>query len=364
MKIKNATHIRELLLQWYHKQHRKLPWRDTQNPYHIWISEVMLQQTQVKTVLSYYRKFLRRFPTLKHLARSDLQPVLKVWEGLGYYARARNLHRAANIVMERHDGVIPKNMKEFRKLPGVGEYIASAVLSIAFDLPHSVVDGNVKRFIARFLRVDEPVNHSAAYKTYRNIAEQFLDRDCPGLFNQVMMELGALVCRPKNPLCDLCPVRPFCLAYSSKTVHAYPKRLQPKPVPTLYRVAGIIFKNGRVLITQRKTDGLLGGLWEFPGGEIGADETADAACVREIKKKVNLSVQVDQYLTRVNHAYTHFKIVMDVFCCQMISGKVKLNGVVDYRWITLDEIDNFPFPKANHKFIPLLKAQWSKNGVI
>ena len=362
MKIENTAHIRELLRQWYQRHHRRLPWRETKDPYRIWVSEVMLQQTQVKMVLPYYKKFLRRFQTLKHLARSDLQTVLKAWEGLGYYARARNVHRAAKIVTGEHAGIIPNTMKEFRKLPGVGEYIASAVSSIAFHQPHPVVDGNVKRVIARLARVDEPVNHSAAYKTFRQFASQLMDPGNPGLFNQALMELGATVCKSQNPLCDQCPLQPFCLAYQSKTVYAYPKRNKSKPIPTYHMIAGVVFKKGRILITRRKTDGLLGGLWEFPGGDIGDNEGTEAACIREIKEKVNLSVKVDRYLTRVNHAYTHFKIVMDVFCCQNISGKVKLHGPVDYRWIRVDEIDSYPFPKANHKFIPLLKERFSNAG--
>ena len=199
MKIKNTIRIRELLRQWYQQHHRRLPWRETKDPYRIWISEVMLQQTQVKTVLPFYTKFLRRFPTLEHLAQSDLQTVLKAWEGLGYYARARNVHRAAKIVVEEHSGVIPNTMKEFRKLPGVGEYIASAVASIAFHQTHPVVDGNVKRVIARLARIDEPVNHSAAYKTFRQLAGRLIDPGNPGLFNQSLMELGATVCKSQNP---------------------------------------------------------------------------------------------------------------------------------------------------------------------
>ena len=354
--------LRQSLISWYLANHRDLPWRKTTHPYHIWVSEVMLQQTQVNTVLPYYRRFLKRFVSLERLARADLQDVLKIWEGLGYYARARNLHRSADIILHRHQGVLPDRWEDFRKLPGVGDYIAAAVLSIAFEKPYAVVDGNVKRVLARLFLVKAPVNKSTSIKIFKEAADRLLSPQDPGTFNQAVMELGAMVCRPNRPLCSACPIQSMCLAYGTGRVGEYPKKLKRSPTPQFNIAAGVVFKNKSVLITRRKTDGLLGGLWEFPGGNIGDNEGTEAACIREIKEKVNLSVRVDRYLTRINHAYTHFKIVMDVFCCQNISGKVKLHGPVDYRWIRVNEIDSYPFPKADHKFIPLLKERFSNVG--
>ena len=347
--------IRKALIYWYLKHHRELPWRETDDAYHIWVSEAMLQQTQVNTVLPYYHKFLKQFPDIQRLASADLQTVLKVWEGMGYYARARNLHQAAKTVVTEHGGKIPTNPEEFRNLPGVGEYISSAVLSIAFDQGHAVVDGNVKRVLSRLFKIDAPVNKSASYIVFKKIAQKLLDTEKPGIFNQALMELGALVCKPKLPQCNNCPMQSFCFAYRDQKVNVYPKRLKNKPTPLHQLAVGIIHNKGRVLITRRKPEGLLGGLWEFPGGKIKKHETGEAACVREIKEEVNLFVEVTGYLTRVKHAYTHFKITMDVFQCRYISGAVMLNGAVDFRWVRLSEIDNYPFPKANHKFIPLLK---------
>lgn len=354
MNTTDIEFLRKQLIKWYLANHRDLPWRRSKNAYHIWVSEVMLQQTQVNTVLNYYRQFLKTFPNIQKLAGADLQVILKVWEGMGYYARAQNLHRAAKAVMQDHGGKIPDTWEVFHSLPGVGDYIAAAVLSIAFDQAHAVVDGNVKRVLARLYKIDAPVNQASSNKRFKEAADKLLDSQQPGIFNQAMMELGALICTPRNPSCNACPLNHFCRAYQTRQVTGFPKRQQTKATPQYHIAVGVVFKNNRVLITQRKADGLLGGLWEFPGGKIRDGESAQAACIREIKEEVNLNVNVDRHLATVKHAYTHFKIAMDVFCCRYISGRVHLRGPVAFRWIRLDEYKNFPFPKANHKFIPLL----------
>lgn len=356
MKKKGLKDIRAFLLDWYEDHQRQLPWRKTNDPYKIWVSEVMLQQTQVKTVIPYYNGFIERFPDIDHLARAGSQSVLKQWEGLGYYGRARNLHRAARIIVDAFNGVIPDNWKDIRKLPGVGDYIASAVLSIAFDLPYAVVDGNVKRVLARMYKIGAPVNRTGSNKIFKRTAAGFLDAENPGMFNQAVMELGALVCTPYNPMCASCPIQALCRAYQSCTVHVYPKRLKSKPIPTYHLAVGVVLKEGKLLITQRRNEGLLGGLWEFPGGKIQKNDQSSLSCIREIKATLNLSVKIKTFIAQVNHAYTHFKIVVDVFLCQFVGGNIKLNGPADYRWITLSEIADFPLPQVNHKFLPKLKT--------
>ncbi len=346
--------VRRSLIDWYRQNQRDLPWRKTANAYHIWVSEVMLQQTQVATVLPYYHGFLNRFPDLKHLARADLQDVLKAWEGLGYYARARNLQRAVQIVVNEQNGIIPDEWGDFRKLPGVGDYIAAAVLSIAFGQAYAVIDGNVKRVLARLLIMAEPVNKASSAGAFRKMADILLDPQQPGTFNQAMMELGAVVCRPQRPLCGKCTLQKMCAAHKSARVSDYPRKLKKPAVPQYHIAVGVVFKNGRVLITRRKSEGLLGGLWEFPGGKIRKGETAAEACVREMKEEVNLTVTVESMLSRVKHAYTHFKVIMDIFCCRHVSGRVRLTGPVDHRWIRIQDLDDYPLPKANHKFIPKL----------
>ena len=351
----HLTNIQHPLLTWYDHNSRNLPWRETNDPYAIWVSEVMLQQTQVKTVIPYYQRFLSTFPSIQDLAASDLQKVLKMWEGLGYYGRARNMHRTAYIITNEHHGKVPDTWKHIHALPGIGDYIAAAVLSIAFACPYAVVDGNVKRVLARLFKLDTPVNQTTHAKTFNKHADKLLYKPDPGKYNQAMMELGALICTPYSPLCGTCPIQPACKAFQSSTVDIYPRRVKTKPTP-LYNIAiGVVLKNDRLLITQRRHDGLLGGLWEFPGGKIKKGETSAAACIREIKEETNLTVTDCQYLTQVKHAYTHFKIIVDVFICDNVSGMVALNGPVDYQWITLEQIDDFPIPRANHKFIPRLR---------
>ena len=354
MTSKEIALFRKNLLTWFEIHSRHLPWRETEDPYCIWVSEVMLQQTQVKKVLEYYQKFVSKFPDVESLAETGLQDLLKAWEGLGYYARARNLHKAAQVVVEDLKGEIPADYAAFRQLPGVGEYTAAAVQSIAFNAPYAVVDGNVKRVLARVFLIDTPINQSASTRIVQEKADLLLDHTAPGIFNQAMMELGASVCRPKSPTCIVCPVNTVCRAFQTARQEEFPVRWKSKPLPEYHIVAGVIHQGDRILITQRKPEGLLGGLWEFPGGKIQVKETAEQACIRAIREETNLRVEPTEYLTRVKHAYTHFKIVMDVFHCDYQSGKVALTEAVDYRWITTDQIDQYPFPRSNHKFIPLL----------
>ncbi|MDE0088864.1 MAG: A/G-specific adenine glycosylase [Candidatus Poribacteria bacterium] len=346
--------FREALLTWFKKYQRKLPWRGIDEPYRIWVSEVMLQQTQVKKVVDYYERFIERFPNVKQLAAAPLQDVLKVWEGLGYYARARNLHKAAQFIIKEFDGEIPKDYATFRKLPGVGDYSAAAVHSIAFNKPYAAVDGNIKRVLARLYLIDAPINEASSAKHFQRKADDLLDQDEPGLFNQAMMELGATVCRPQSPTCLVCPVNMFCDAFHSARQDEFPHRRKTKPTPEHHIAACVIYKASKVLIVQRPLDGLLGGLWEFPNGQIGENETAEDACIRHITDVVNLSVTNVKYLTRVKHAFTHFKIVVDVFQCDYLLGEVTLNGPINAKWVTLTALQDYPLPRATHKFLDKL----------
>ncbi len=346
--------VQKALRGWFSRHQRDLPWRRTRDPYRIWVSEVMLQQTQVATVIPYYRRFIRRYPNIKALAAADIDAVLKTWEGLGYYSRARNLLDAARIVVRDFRGRVPRDLDRFTSLPGVGDYIAAAVMSIAFQKPHAAVDGNVKRVLARLETISTSVNSSASKPIFAKVAQDLLDYESPGLFNQALMELGAVVCTPRKPACTGCPLRRLCRAYRLKVVERFPPRIARRPIPTVRVVVGIICRGRRVLITRRKPDGLLGGLWEFPGGKIRDDEEAKTACVREIREETGLRVSIQHHLTTVKHAYTHFKVVIEVFTCRFQTGEIRLVGPVDHRWVRLDELEQFPFPGANRKIIPLL----------
>ena len=346
--------FQESLLTWFEEHQRKLPWRDVQDPYLIWVSEVMLQQTQVIKVMDYYQKFIERFPSVKQLAVAPLQDVLKVWEGLGYYARARNLHRAAIIVMTEFDGEIPKEYDTFRKLPGVGDYSAAAVLSIAFGEPYAAVDGNIKRVLSRLYQLEVPVNDASSTKTFQQKADRLLDRQQPSLFNQAMMELGATICRPQSPTCLVCPVKIYCEAFHKSSQNEYPRRRTTKAIPEHQMVAAVIYRESKILLIQRPLDGLLGGLWEFPNGRLAENETSEEGCFRNINETVSVSVSNLQFLTRVKHAFTHFKIVVDVFRCDYVSGEVVLDGPIDAKWVDVAEVSEYPLPRATHKFLEKL----------
>jgi len=346
--------IQAALVEWYMSNKRDLPWRNTRDPYQIWVSEVMLQQTQVKTVIPYFYRFIDRFPDIHALASSDQQDVLKLWEGLGYYSRARNLHQAAKVVVKDHDGVIPSTEEGFKQLSGVGDYIAAAVMSIAYDLPLAVVDGNVKRVLSRLFLLDAPVNHSGSHAVFNKRAGELMDKTRPADYNQALMELGALVCKPKHPECPACPLKTHCRASEGGQIGDFPRRKKVKPLPEHAMAVGVVVKKGKLLITRRPEKGLLGGLWEFPNGRIDVQETPNAACLRYLKTSANVTAEIDTFVTRIKHAYTHFRITMDVFACRFKSGRVRLNGPVDFRWVDFDEINTYPLPKTVHKFLPAL----------
>ena len=351
---RRAPHFRRRLLDWYDRHCRDYPWRNTSDPFAVWVSEVMLQQTQTSRVTEYYQPFLKRFPDVETLAAADLQEVLKAWEMLGYYARARNLHAAARQVLRDHGGRVPVEYETFRALPGVGDYTAAAVTSIAGGLPRAVVDGNVKRLLARLFLLEAAVNNASAMPVFQERADALLHHRRPGDFNQAMMELGGRICRPRSPLCADCPVERYCGAFQTGRQAELPQRVKKVRTPLRQVAVGIVERRGKVLITRRVPDGLLGGLWEFPGGGVREGESSEWACRREIREETGLEVVVVEKLARVRHAYSHFRIVMDVFRCRHLSGRVSLAGPVDHRWIRPGSIGRFPLPAANHKFLHLL----------
>ena len=351
----SSKNITRKLLRWYSGAARDLPWRRTTDPYAIWVSEVMLQQTRVRTAIPYYEAWMARFPDIGTLAAAGEDAVLKTWEGMGYYARARNLRRAAAIVARDHAGRVPDDPDVFGRLPGVGAYIRAAVTSIAFGAPVAAVDGNVKRVLARLFAVEAPVDRASSTPVFTHYAQRLLDPDDPGRCNQAMMELGATICRPAKTACTRCPLATNCRARADGLVETLPVRAGKRPVPVVHAAVGVVSDGRRVLITRRPSEGLLGGLWEFPGGKVRPGEPAEAACAREIHEEAGIEVEVETHLTRVRHAYTHFRLELDVFRCRLAGGEVVLNGPVDHRWVLLEEIESYAFPAANRKFFPLLR---------
>ncbi len=341
--------LRKALCAWYDRARRDLSWRRTCDPYRIWVSEVMLQQTQVQTAQPYYERFIARFPDVTSLARADLQSVLKLWEGLGYYSRARNLHKAACIVAADLGGRIPSGWNELKRLPGIGDYIAAAVASIAFGKAHAVVDGNVKRVLARLFLVDVPINQSVAHNRFQALAQQLLDEHHPGDHNQAMMELGALICTPRAPECRQCPIRRFCKARQEGVVGLYPKKERRAALPTRRMAAGVMMKKGKILLVQRPAQGLLGGLWEFPCAELTEGLAPDGILAAYFRTALGLETIMDRRLEGITHVYTHFKLHMSVFLCRWQAGRVRLNGYTDFKWLPLSRIGRLPLHGAMHK---------------
>jgi A/G-specific adenine glycosylase len=352
--------VQRALLTWYETHQRNLPWRRTEDPYAIWIAEVMLQQTQVKTVAPYYQRFLERFPNVEALAQASLDDVLKVWEGLGYYARARNLHRAAQHIMEHYGGTLPKSYKNLLALPGIGTYTAGAVASIAFDRDEPVLDGNVTRVLCRTFLLRGDPKKSATKKTLRRLAKGLTPPGKAGLFNQALMDLGATICTPRKPQCERCPLKASCLAYREGQQNDLPVRGVRKRLPHYDIAMGLVWNRSRreagarLLIAKRREEDMLGGLWEFPGGHRDAGETLEETLKRELQEELRIEVTVQEPFITVQHAFTHFRVTLHTFHCLHQGGRPRAIGCTEWRWVRPDELHQYAFPSGDRKIIDAL----------
>jgi A/G-specific adenine glycosylase len=346
------------LLAWYDQNAADLPWRGTLDAYRIWLSEIMLQQTQVETVKGYYTRFLSTYPTVQDLAAAPLNAVLKLWEGLGYYSRARNLHRAAQLVVHDWQGYFPSSVADLQKLPGVGRYTAGAIASIAFGQAAPVLDGNVIRVFARLTDLPDEVTKPSVQKRLWALAEDWLSNERPGDYNQALMELGRTVCKPRNPLCAQCPLRAHCLAALHGTQAQRPLKKAKAPPPHYQVSAGIIRdEHERILIAQRPLEGLLGGLWEFPGGKCEQGESLEDCLKRELQEELAIAVEVREEFVVVQHAFTHFRITLHAFNCKHLTGEPQKLGVHDWAWVTEDDFDRYSFGKADREVIRAMRAR-------
>ena len=341
-----AGKIRCSLLAWFRRRKRDLPWRRSTDPYRVWISEIILQQTRVDQGLPYYERFLDAFPNVESLARAPLGRVLKAWERLGYYARARNLHKAARIVAQT--GRFPATAAEWAELPGVGRYTANAIASIAFAECVPVVDGNVQRVLARLFNIADRIDATPTRQRLWTLAGGLVPAKAPGDFNQAIMELGARVCVPRKPLCADCPLRTRCKALAASTQEARPARTPKKRIPHVHSVAAVIENRGRLLIARRPASGMLGGLWEFPAFD-GDKNLSDA-----VLNALGLDVTVGDCLGDVAHTYSHRKVTLRVYRCSLNSGRPSTALYDKVKWVWPGHLSRYPMPGICHKVLQLL----------
>jgi A/G-specific adenine glycosylase len=343
------------LLDWYARHARRLPWREKGDAYAVWVSEVMLQQTRVETVIPYYERWMVRFPTLADLAHASQQEVLSAWEGLGYYRRARDLHRAAQIVAKEMGGELPRDLKSLRQLPGVGKYIAGAVASIAFGQDEPALDGNIRRVLARLFDVTEPARSPEGERRLYALAAEHLPSGQASAYNQALMDLGALVCTPRAPDCPSCPLAAMCLARERGIQEERPVLYKKPAIPHFTVTAAVMLRPSSkdrpfVLIAQRPAQGLLGGLWEFPGGKLQDGEGLAACLEREICEELGVKVHVLEQLGVYHHAYTHFRVTLHAFHCALNpDAQPQPIQVDDLRWVHLSELSDYPMGKIDRQ---------------
>jgi A/G-specific adenine glycosylase len=348
--------VRPLLLAWYRAHRRDLPWRRRRDPYAIWISEAMLQQTRVDTVIPYWERFLARFPDVERLAAAEPDEVLGAWAGLGYYSRARNLHRAAKLVVERHGGRLPDTAEGLRTLPGIGRYTSGALASIAFDRPEPVVDGNVARVLVRLHAIREsPKAPAVAARLWREAA-RLVRGESPGDLNQALMELGATVCTPRAPRCSECPLRRRCAARRAGDPEALPRRARKADPRAVEAVAVLLLRRGRALAVRRPPRGLLGGLWELPGGDLAANERPETGLLRSLRERVGLAVAAIEPRGRVEHVFSHRRLRLHVFRCDTARGRVRLDGFDAHRWLAPGALRELPQAALTRKALALALA--------
>jgi A/G-specific adenine glycosylase len=325
----------------------------------------MLQQTRAETAAGYFERWMERFPTVQALAAADLQDVLKLWEGLGYYARARNLHRAARQIVEKHGGELPAERAALRALPGVGAYTAGAILSIAFNQPEPILDGNVQRVLARLCDLKQPIDEPAVQQQLWQWARMLVEAAPPaaaGDCNEGLMELGATVCTPRKPRCLLCPLADSCAAALAGRQAERPLRSPRRSSPPYDVAAGVIWAGApfqsQLLLAQRPAEGLLGGLWEFPGGKLEKGDADLAACLRrEIDEELGIAIEVLGWLITLRHAYTHFRITLHTFHARHVSGQPQALGCQRWLWLGLEEVARYPLPVTDQKILAALHAQ-------
>ncbi|MBF0289446.1 MAG: A/G-specific adenine glycosylase [SAR324 cluster bacterium] len=347
------------LLEWFTQQQRPLPWRQHYEPYAVWISEIMLQQTQVATVLPYFDRWMEMLPSIQAVAETSEDTILKLWEGLGYYTRARNIQKAAIMICEKHGGQIPQDFSELLALPGIGRYTAGAIASIAFNQERPIVDGNIVRVLCRLMDWRDNPRSAEMQKKIWNAAEAWIPEGNARFFNQALMELGATLCSTQAPLCLLCPVPSFCKALKANTIDAVPaKTKRPPAKQRITALAVIQNEEGELLIAKRPAEGLMGGLWEFPNINLDKDTDIEQALKQGIRQQQDILITVDQPLSIIKHAYTSFKVTLHCFLCTyQRSESDSTREEHSAQWVPLENLKQFSFPAAHGKIIQILSQE-------
>jgi A/G-specific adenine glycosylase len=344
------------ILAWYSNNKRDLPWRRTRDPYRIWVSEIMLQQTQVKTVIPYYLRFLKQYPSVKDLGRAPLKKILKSWEGMGYYQRARNLHQSAKIMLVKWSGKVPSNPGQLETLPGVGRSTAGAIASIAFGKRAPILDGNVRRVLSRMYAIQEDPKLPHVQNRLWEISEELLPDQNVGLFNQALMDLGAIICLPKNPSCLLCPMRTQCQAYRLGLQERIPVKGTTRRLPHDRMVVGIIVKGKNIVMGQRPDRGLLAGLWSFPELPAGEMASTPEGLCQAFQKCTRLELNPVGAFDIVHHSYSHKQVSYLPFLFQSTKGRHRLCS--PWKWIPRARLPAYPYSTATRRILDQLRDYW------
>ena len=344
------------LLNWFNDNRRAMPWRKNPSLYRVWISEIMLQQTKVEQATPFFNKWIKTFPTLKSLTNASEQQILKAWEGLGYYSRARNIYKSAQIIKKQYKGRFPRDPSAIESLPGIGAYTKAAICSISLNLDFAVLDGNVMRVLARYFCIEKNIDKSKTQRFLQNIIDELLPKGRAGEFNEAIMELGALICKPNNPKCYTCPIKKNCKSRISDKALSYPLKNKKNKIPHLIVGAAVIKdpKKG-FLIAQRNKNKMLGGLWEFPGGKKEKNESIKECIIRELKEELNIKINIGSKISKFNHVYSHFSIELHAYHADILEGRPKgMEGQL-FKWVKLKDIKKLPYSKVDLKIIDALE---------
>jgi len=351
--------LQDALLHWFAQNGRDLPWRRTYLPYHIWVSEIMLQQTQMDRVVVYFNRWLDRFPEIASLAKAQEQEVLLLWEGLGYYSRAKNLLKTAELLCRRHGGALPEDHAALLQLPGIGRYTAGAIMSLAFNQSHPIVDANVERLFARLFNLAAPVKEKRTHALIWQKADELIPLGKARFFNQALMELGALICLPRSPRCEACPVRNHCEAFAQGVVNERPVAGKAREIIPITMVSGVLRHQGKIYIQKRLADDVWPNLWEFPGGRIKEGETPEQALVREYGEETGFAIKDLKKIATIRHSFTRYRVTLHCYHCRLRGSATEpvLNAAQEYRWADPNELENFAFPAPHRRLIHRLAGE-------